>query len=163
MDPSIRPSRYMDKQNYVSEEGLEELKRELETLKTKTRMDIADQLKRAKEYGDLSENAEYAQAREEQGKVEARIFELEELLKRAAVIKKTEGGTTVQVGASVTVEKGGKSITYHIVGASESKPEEGKISNESPIGRAFIGKKVGEKVEVTSPNGKAVYEIVKIG
>ena len=148
---------------YVSEERLAELKAELEQLKTTTRLEIADSLKRAKEYGDLSENAEYAQAREEQGKVEARIFELEELLKKAVVIKKTEGGNTVQVGANVTVEKNGKEIVYSIVGAAESKPEEGKISNESPIGRAFIGKKVGERVEVTTPSGKAVYEIVKIG
>ena len=148
---------------YVSEERLAELKNELDELKTKTRLEIADLLKRAKEYGDLSENAEYAQAREEQTRVEARIFELEELIKKAVVIRKTEGGDRVTVGSQVTVERDGKDFVYSIVGPSESKPEEGRISNESPIGRALLGKKVGERVEVTTPSGIAVYVVAKIG
>jgi transcription elongation factor GreA len=148
---------------YVSAERLAELKAELDTLKTKTRLEIAELLKRSKEYGDLSENAEYAEAREEQARVEQRIFELEELLKRAAVIAKTTSGDTVQIGSKVTVEKGGKEFVYTIVGSSESKPEEGKISNESPIGKALLGKKAGDKAEVLMPAGKATYEITKIG
>ncbi len=152
----------MDQNYYVTAERLQELREELETLKTKTRLDIADQLKRAKEYGDLSENAEYAQAREEQSRVEARIFELEDLLKKAVIIKKTEGSTVVQVGSKVTVKKGSKTMEYMIVGASESKPEEGKISNESPIGRAFLGKKVGDHVDVKTPGGAATYQVMKI-
>ncbi len=152
----------MDQKYYVTAERLLELKQEFETLKTKTRLDIADQLKRAKEYGDLSENAEYAQAREEQSRVEARIFELDEMLKKAVVIKKAEGSSVVQVGSKVTVKKGAKTVEYMIVGASESKPEEGKISNESPIGRAFLGKKVGDHVEVKTPGGMSTYQVMKI-
>jgi transcription elongation factor GreA len=147
---------------YVSPERLEELKQELDKLKTETRIEVAEHLKRAKEYGDLSENAEYAEAKEEQSRVETRIFELEDLLKRAVVIQGVQSGDTVEVGCTVTVRKGDKNFTYTIVGSSESKPEEGKISNESPLGRAFIGHKVGDKVEVNTPSGKAVYEITKI-
>jgi transcription elongation factor GreA len=147
---------------YVSEERLAELKTELETLKTKTRLDIADALKRAKEYGDLSENAEYAQAREEQTRVETRIFELEEFVKKAVVIKGTVGGDTVRVGSRVTLQRDGKESTYAIVGSSEANPQEGKISNESPIGKAFLGKKIGDSVEVTTPAGTATYQVTKI-
>ena len=148
---------------YVSEERLAELKTELETLKTKTRLEIADALKRAKEYGDLSENAEYAQAREEQTRVETRIFELEDFVKKAVVIKGTVGGDTVRVGSRVTVKRDGKDATvYAIVGSTEANPQEGKISNESPIGKAFLGKKVGDSVEVTTPGGKATYQVTKI-
>jgi transcription elongation factor GreA len=151
----------MDKY-YLSKERFEELQQELETLKSKTRLEIADQLKRAKEYGDLSENAEYAQAREEQGRVEARIFELEEMLKRAVTIKKGQGGDAVEVGSFVTVRKNDQIFTYTIVGSNESKPEEGKISNESPIGKALLGKKVGDSVPVVTPAGEIVYHITKI-
>jgi transcription elongation factor GreA len=148
---------------YVSEERLGELKAELEELKTKKRLEIADSLRKAKEYGDLSENAEYAEAREEQSHVEARIAELEDLIKKAVIIQKAVGSEIVQVGSKVMVRKGEEAFEYAIVGASESKPEEGKISNESPIGRAFLGKKVGESVEVLTPAGKATYQITKIG
>ncbi len=151
------PDRY-----YVTAERLAEVQVELEHLKTKTRLDIADQLKRAKEYGDLSENAEYAEAREEQSRVETRIFELEELVKKAVIIKKTEGSEVVTVGAKVTVKKGDKSFEFMIVGSNESKPEEGKISNESPIGKALLGKKVGDSVTVTMPTGEATYQVTKI-
>ncbi|MEY4731559.1 MAG: hypothetical protein RL681_505 [Candidatus Parcubacteria bacterium] len=147
---------------YVSEERLAELKTELETLKTKTRLEIADALKRAKEYGDLSENAEYAQAREEQTRVETRIFELEDFTKKAVVIKGLAGGDTVRVGSRVTVKRDGNESIYAIVGSSEANPQEGKISNESPIGKAFLGKKVGDSVEVTTPAGKAAYQVTKI-
>ncbi len=151
----------MDKY-YLTPERLEELKAELETLKTTKRMEIAERLKRSKEYGDLSENAEYAEAREEQNVVETRIFELEELLKKAVIIKK--GGYTdqVQVGCRVTVKKDGQIFQYLIVGSNESKPEEGKISNESPIGRALLGKKVGDNVTITAPAGHVTYQISKI-
>lgn len=153
----------MEEKIYLSEERLAELKQELANLKTKTRIEVAEHLKRAKEYGDLSENAEYAEAKEEQSRVEQRIFELEETVKRAIIIVEPQGGDTVQVGSTVTVKRDGKSATYVIVGSNESKPEEGKISNESPLGRAFLGRKAGEKVEVNTPAGKASYEIVKIG
>ncbi len=148
---------------YVSEERLAELKKELEELKTKKRMEIAERLKNAKEYGDLSENSEYTEARDEQARVETRIFELEEMLKSAAIIKKTEGGVEVQVGSMVVVSVGGAEKTFHIVGSSEAKPEEGKISNESPIGAALLGKHVGDTVPITSPAGTKEYKIVKVG
>jgi transcription elongation factor GreA len=152
----------MDHANYVSEEGLEEVKKELEELKTKKRQEVADHLKRAKEYGDLSENSEYVEAREEQSQVEKRIFELDEFVKNAVVIQKTTGAKKVQVGSNVTVKKGGKSFVYTIVGSNESDPVGGKISNESPMGKAFLNHEVGEEVKVHTPAGVVSYEILKI-
>ncbi|MFH1246278.1 MAG: transcription elongation factor GreA [Candidatus Liptonbacteria bacterium] len=152
----------MDHQNYVSEEGLRELKRELEQLKTQKRIEVADHLRRAKEYGDLSENSEYVEAREEQSQVEKRIFELEEFLKNIVVIKKSQGGKRVQVGSKITVKKGSKETVYTIVGSNESDPLSDKISNESPMGKAFLNHEVGEEVAVSTPAGKVAYVIVKI-
>ena len=154
----------MNHANYVSEEGLEDLKKELEELKTKKRMEVADNLKRAKEYGDLSENSEYVEAREEQNRVETRIFELEEFVKNAVVIKKTggAGAKKVQVGSKITVKKGGKTFIYMIVGSNESDPLKGTISNESPMGKTFLGHGEGETVAVATPGGKITYEILKI-
>lgn len=149
--------------HYLTKERLEELKKELEDLKFVKRIEVADHLKRAKEYGDLSENSEYVEAKEEQLKVESRIFELEEMLKKAVIIEKSSGGSTVQVGSHVRMLRGKEAFEYLIVGSNEANPAEGKISNESPIGRALLGKKVGEKVEVVTPaGGKVVYEVTKI-
>src|SRR5277367_5897498 len=148
---------------YLTKERLEELKLELEELKNKKRLEVAQRLKQAKEYGDLSENSEYVEAREEQATVEGRIFELEELLKEAVTLKTGEGGDVIKVGSVVTVKKGEKTMTYTIVGYYEAKPEEGRISDESPLGKAFIAKKVGDKVNVTTPGGAVAYEILKIG
>ena len=150
-------------QYYVSKERLEELRRELEEFKTVKRREVADRLKLAKEYGDLSENAEYTEAREEQERVERRIFELEELLKQAVVIEERKGVTDeVRIGATVTVRKGNETVKYHIVGSNEARPEEGKISNESPIGKALLGHKVGERVLVQTPGGEVSYAIMKV-
>jgi transcription elongation factor GreA len=151
----------MNKQ-YVTKERLEEFKLELEELKNTKRQEVAQRLKQAKEYGDLSENSEYAEAREEQANVETRIAELEELFKNAVIIEKTIDDGVVQVGSTVIVKKGGKSYTYTIVGVYEAKPEEGKISDESPLGKAFLGRKSGDKVHVTIPSGASEYEITKI-
>src|SRR3989338_4624354 len=152
----------MDKY-YVSPERLEALRTELENLKTKARLEVAEQLKRAKEYGDLSENSEYAEAKEEQSRVEARIFELQNLLKRAVIIEKGDNYDEVEAGCKVTVSKGDDDTKeYTIVGSNEAKPEEGLISNESPLGRAFLGRKVGDSVEVMTPIGKVTYQINKI-
>lgn len=151
----------MNKQ-YVTKERLEEFKQELEQLKAKKRLEVAQRLKQAKEYGDLSENSEYAEAREEQANVETRIGELEELVKTAVIIEKVEDNGTVQVGSTVTVKKGDRSSTYTIVGAYEAKPEEGRISDESPLGKAFLKHKIGEHIAVTTPAGPATYEIVEI-
>ena len=151
----------MDKY-YLTKERLEELKNELDELKNKKRIEIAEKLKRAKEYGDLSENAEYADAREEQAIVETRIFELEELVKKAVVIKKAEGSDKVGVGSTVTAKKGDQSFRYTIVGSYEAKPEEGKISDLSPLGQAFLGHRVGDSVTLATPGGQAMYQITKI-
>src|SRR5665213_3665045 len=140
----------MSKQ-YLTKERLEELKNELTELKSTKRLEIAQRLKQAKEYGDLSENSEYAEAREEQATVESRIFELEDLLKEAVTLKTGEGGDVVQVGSIVTVKKGEKTSTYTIVGPYEAKPEEGRISDESPLGKAFLKHKVGDVINVATP------------
>lgn len=153
----------MDKY-YLTKERAEELKNELETLKGQKRLEVADRLKQAKEFGDLSENSEYSEAREEQGRVETRISELEDLLKKVVLIKneKAAGTDSVFIGSTVTVRKNGKAYTYRIVGSNEAKPEEGKISNESPLGKAFLDKKVGESVVIKTPAGQVDYQIMKI-
>ncbi len=146
---------------YLSPERLEELKQELNELKTKKRIEIAERLKTAKDYGDLSENAEYSEAREEQATVEGRIAELEEVV-RTAVTTRGDCGGVVKVGCSLTVKKNGETKTFSLVGTYEAKPEEGKISDESPLGKAFLNKKVGDKVIVAAPAGSITYEILKI-
>ena len=151
----------MSKQ-YLTKERLEEFKVELEDLKNNRRNEVAQRLKQAKEYGDLSENSEYAEARDEQANVEGRIFELEEVLKSAVLIEKTEGNGAVQVGSVVTIKKGEKTSVYTIVGKYEAKPEEGRISDESPLGKAFLKHKVGDTINVTTPGGVMTYEILKI-
>jgi transcription elongation factor GreA len=149
--------------HYLTKDGLKELQEELSRLKKEGRRDIAERLKRAKEYGDLSENSEYSDAKEAQGKIEGRIFELEEILRNAVIIKKDSGRVSVGIGSTVEAEKGGKIFKYTIVGSRESKPEASLISNESPLGKAFLGKKAGDTVEIETPKGKAKYKILKIG
>jgi transcription elongation factor GreA len=147
---------------YLTKERLEELKSELVTLKTDRRIDIASKLKRAKEFGDLSENAEYHSAKDEQANVERRIDDLEEIIRNVLVIKKMPCQDTIDVGSSVEVSREGKSMEFNIVGSEEAKPEEGKISNESPLGRELLGHKVGDSIAVDAPNGKVQYKVVKI-
>jgi transcription elongation factor GreA len=148
---------------YVTPERLEELKIELENLKTTKRIEVAKRLKRAKELGDLSENSEYIEAREEQALVERRIYEVEGMIKNAVLITKPAKDTvTVQIGSTIEVEREGNKHTFTIVGSSETKPEAGLISNESPLGKAFLGREAGEQVKVRIPKGEATYTIVKI-
>lgn len=147
---------------YLTKERLEELKSELADLKNNKRVEIAEKLKHSKEYGDLSENAEYAEAREEQSVVETRIFELEEMLKKAVVIKKSGGSDKIEIGSAVTAKKGDQIVHYTVVGSYEANPGEGKISDESPIGRAFLGRKVGDVVSVATPSGAVSYQVTKI-
>ncbi len=147
---------------YLTPERLEELKKELEESKTKKRAEVAERLKRAKELGDLSENVEYQEAREEQAQVEGRILELEEIIKNASVIQKTGKQGVVQMGSTVIAEKNGQEIKFRIVGSNETKPEAGQISNESPLGKAFMNRKIGEVVKVKTPSGEATYKIIKI-
>ena len=147
---------------YLTKDRLEEAKNELKDLKNKKRVEVAERLRSAKELGDLSENAEYTQAREEQASVETRIFELEELLQKATVIEKSQGSATVKMGSTITVKKGNNEFRYTIVGSYEAKPEEGRISDESPLGHAFIDHKIGDKVTIAAPSGPVTYEIVKV-
>ena len=147
---------------YLTKERLEELKRELEDLKINARIRVSERLKRAKEFGDLSENAEYTEAKEEQEQIERRIFELEEMVKNAAIIKQGAAGGEVQIGSTVTLEKGKQTVKYMIVGSNEARPEEGKISNESPVGKELLGKKVGDTIRVKTPSGEVQYTIAGI-
>ena len=151
----------MDKQ-YLSKEKYEELEIELRKLKTEKRVEVAERLKRAKELGDLSENSEYFEAREEQAQVEGRILELEELIKSAEIIEKTPSAGVVRVGSTVVVEKKGQRMRFVIVGSNDANPEAGLISNESPLGRAFLDKKAGDIALVTTPSGKVEYKIISI-
>ncbi len=151
----------MKRQFQITEDGKKELEAELEQLKSR-RGDIADKIAEARDYGDLSENAEYDAAREEQGLVESRIAEIEDILMNAELI--TGGSKTkVGLGSSVELKTGSKIVKYTVVGPVEADPLEGKISNESPIGEALFGKKVGDKATITTPKGEVTYEIVKIG
>lgn len=148
--------------HYITKERLEELKVELEKLKKDARAEIAERLKRAKEYGDLSENSEYIDAKDAQAQLEARIFELEEAVRNAALIKKNHNKTMVSIGSTISVQKNGKIVKYTIVGSEEADPMKNLISNESPLGQAFLDKKVGDAIEVQTPAGKNKYKILLI-
>lgn len=150
----------MKKQYHLTPEGKTELENELAELIAQ-RTDIAEKIANARDYGDLSENAEYDAAREEQGMLESRIAELEDILKNADIIKPNHG-STIGVGSTVTLENG-KKVVYQVVGPVEADPLEGKISNESPIGAALMGKKVGDKVTITTPKGEVVYSVEAVG
>ncbi len=149
-------------QYYLTPERLEELKLELNDLKMSRRLEVAERLKRAKELGDLSENSEYFEAREEQNQVETRIYELEEMIKNASVIEKATGKTKVQIGSTIEVEKGGVKNKFTIVGSNEARPEAGLLSNESPLGKAFLGKEAGDAVKAKTPKGEVTYKILAI-
>ena len=144
---------------YFSEEGLERLKQELQELKITKRHEIAARLEHAKSLGDLSENAEYQEAKEEQSLNESRIAELEEIVRNAVIIKKDVRSDTVQIGSTVSVRSDTGEESYTIVGSEEADPKTGKISNESPLGKAFLGKKAGETVEIKTPGGMFSYTI----
>ncbi|MCQ2451100.1 MAG: transcription elongation factor GreA [Clostridia bacterium] len=149
----------------VTEDGLKKLQDELENLKTVGRPDIAEKIKIARGYGDLSENSEYDEAKNEQAKIEARIVELEAMLENVEIIKNVKGSAkTVMVGVTVKVfdEEFGEEETYKIVGSTEANPLEQKISDESPVGKALLGKKVGDVAIAETPGGEMKLKIVKI-
>ena len=149
--------------NFITKQGLEKLKKELERLKTIKRREIAQSLQKAKELGDLSENAEYSEAKESQSFNEGRISELEEIIKGAATIKTSANqGDIVQIGSTVQVKNGNINREYTIVGSEEADPANGRISNKSPLGVAFLGKKTGDEVEIETPGGKMRYKILGI-
>lgn len=146
----------------VTQEGLQKLKDELEDRKTRLRQEIAQAIKEAKEQGDLSENAEYSEAKHQQNENETRIAELEMQIKGSVVAKGSGSGSDVQIGSTVQAKIGSMEMTFHIVGSNEANPSQGKISNESPLGQAFLGKKKGDKVSFDAPSGKMEYMIVDV-
>ncbi|MFH1188479.1 MAG: transcription elongation factor GreA [bacterium] len=147
---------------YVTKERLDNLKKELQELKTVKRIEIAQQLKKAKELGDLSENAEYTEAREEKDRIENRISILEDIIKNSLIIKKSKQQDKVVVGSEVEVLRDGKKMVLFIVGSTEAEPEKGRISNESPIGKELLEKKIGDTITINTPKGKVEYKICKI-
>ncbi|MGB4767715.1 MAG: transcription elongation factor GreA [Candidatus Saccharimonas sp.] len=149
----------MKKAYQITEAGRKELEQELEELKSR-RGDIADKIAEARDYGDLSENAEYDSAREEQGLVETRIAEIEDILMNAEIIKARKSNK-VQIGSTVEL-KNGKTVKYTIVGPVEADPMNGKISDESPLGVALMGKAVGDTATITTPKGDTTYTVVSI-
>jgi transcription elongation factor GreA len=151
---------------FLTKEGFEKLQDELDYLRSAKRQEVADRLHEAMEGGELIENAEYEAAKNEQAFVEGRIQELEMLLATARVIEndKKKKLDTIQVGATVTIQEDGfEEETYTIVGAAEANPREGKISNESPIGKAILNHRAGDEVQVETPDGFYKVRIVKIG
>lgn len=147
---------------YFSKEGLEKLKQEYTHRTEQLRGEIAARIKEAKEQGDLSENAEYAEAKEAQSLNEGRIEELRATLGNAVVFGSPVAGGVVHVGSRLTVHSGKETREFIIVGAAEADPANGKISNESPLGSAFLGHKKGDKVSVVAPKGAVEYKILEV-
>ena len=157
-----------EKQYFVTKEGKEALEKEYEHLVTVGRKDAAEKLKVARSFGDLSENSEYDEAKNDQAIMEARIADLEEMLKRAVVIEDSDvNKDSVNVGSSVdlevtTADGAKRNLTYKIVGSNEANPREGKISDESAVGKALVGKKAGESAQVETPRGTMIYTIINV-
>lgn len=149
----------------ITDEGLKKLEEELENLKTVGRADIAEKIRVARGYGDLSENSEYDEAKNEQAKLEARIVEIEAMLKNVEIIEDIKGkAKTVVIGVKVKVidEEFGEEEEYRVVGSTEANSREGKISDESPMGKALLGKKIGDVVTVEAPAGEFKVKILEI-
>jgi len=153
-----KPQKY-----YLTREKINLLKEELKRLKEIERPETIERLKSSKEYGDLSENSEFFEAQDALSRIEAKILEIEDLIKNAVVIRKTSKKDKVGVGSIIEVKKNDQVFRYRIIGPFEARPEENLISNESPLGRAFLNKKVGEEVIVKTPQGEVKYIILKIG
>lgn len=149
----------------ITDDGLKKLQDELENLKTNGRAEIAEKIKVARGYGDLSENSEYDEAKNEQAKIEARIVEIEAMLKNIEIIEDVKGkAKTVVIGVKVKVldEEYGDESEYRVVGSTEADPRSGKISDESPVGKALLGKKIGDEVIVDAPGGEFKLKIIEI-
>ena len=152
-----------NKPYYVSQEALAKLKAELNDLVTNKRPEVIDRIQRARELGDLSENADYSDAKESQGFIEGRILELESMIRNAKLINGENGSAQVRIGTTLVANcqnLGEKE--YTIVGSNEAAPAQGKISNESPFGEAFLSRKVGEEVQIKTPRGAMTCKIVSI-
>lgn len=149
-------------QSVLTREGFDRIRKELDELKNVKRKEIAARIQDAKELGDLSENAEYAEAKNEQAFIEGRIIELENLFKTATVIDQPTDSNVVHVGSTVTVKVKGQERRFTIVGSNEADPTAGKISNASPLGKGFIGHRAGDVVEIRAPAAITQYEIIRI-
>ena len=146
----------------MSQERLEELKKELEYLQTVREKEVSEQIKEARSFGDLSENSEYDEAKTEQGKLYSKIAEIKNLIENAVILENVPVGTAITMGSRVTVREVGEEDeeTYEIVGSQEANPMLGRISDESPLGRSLMGKKKGDKIEYEAPGGIIHYEIL---
>jgi transcription elongation factor GreA len=151
----------LDKPVLLTQEGLEKLQKELEELRTTRRSEIAERIKYAKEFGDISENAEYDDAKNEQGMLEGRILTLEKMIRNAVIIEEQHDGR-VQVGSRVTVRDEFGEEEYTIVGPAEVDVAKGRISMESPVGKALLGHRIGEEVKVQTPGGMRPVTIVRV-
>jgi transcription elongation factor GreA len=150
---------------FLTPEGYKELEERLEMLKVVKRREVAEKIKVAREFGDITENAEYDSAKDEQAMIEGEIFVIEQKLRTAKIIKEEElDKSAVSVGCTVTLldYEENENITYKIVGTTEADPEKNKISNESPVGKALIGKKVNDIITVEAPGGKSKFKILEI-
>lgn len=153
----------MSQPNYLTPEGEAKLKAELAELTGPKREELAQRLRAAIQMGDLSENADYHKAKEDQGFLEGRIQEIEAILRNAVIIEKTTNTGVVTIGSTVTIqEEGFDPERYYLVGPTEADPRQGKISHESPIGKALMDKKVGDVAEAETPGGKIKFKIIKI-
>ncbi len=155
----------MEKQILLTEDGLKALENELEELKTVKRREIAEKIKVALSFGDLSENSEYDEAKNDQAMVESRIATIEKMLKNVKIIDEQELSTDIiNVGTKVRLHdiEFDETCDYKIVGSNEANPDEGKISDESPVGSALLGHKVGDRIEVETPGGIIEYDVVEI-
>jgi transcription elongation factor GreA len=159
-----KAERHMTEQHYLTKEGEERLREELAKLEGPMRQDLARRLREAIQMGDLSENADYIAAKEEQGFLEGRIQELKHILRNVSIIEDNGAGhDIVEVGATITIqEEDYPPEVYYLVGSQEADPGNGRISNESPIGRALLGKKVGDTVPVETPGGILNFKIINI-
>jgi transcription elongation factor GreA len=151
-----------DKPVYVSADGLRKMTEELEHLRTVRRLEVADRIRAAMEFGDYSENAELEEAKNEQAFLEGRIITLEQMVKNAAVIDENGHHDMVELGSHIVVEADGSRESYTIVGSAEANPGEGRISNESPVGRALLGHKAGDVVKAVVPAGVIELKIVAV-
>lgn len=147
---------------YLSKQGLEDLEKELARRTNEIRKEIAEKISAAKELGDLSENFEYHEAKEQQGLNEARALQLKDMIRDVVLVEESVGGTNIGLGTTFVVEVNGSQKTYSIVGSNESDPIAGKISNESPIGLAFMGHEVDDVIEIQTPGGAMTYKIISI-
>jgi transcription elongation factor GreA len=154
----------MSEQTFLTRDGLKKLEEELNFLRTVRRVQVAERLHNAQEDGELIENAEYEDAKNEQAFLEGKILTLEAMLSNAVIIENDRPNGVVSLGSKVTVKESGgsKPELYELVGAAEANPKDGRISNESPLGRALLGRKVGDEVKVNAPSGTISFRVVSV-